>query len=239
MRLSIPCFFGVIFIFFMNHHDLDEGPLVVDAILAIVTGYSIGSIPTAFLAVKWSDGRDIRHEGTGNVGAMNSFDVTGKKWLGIAIGLVDFLKGLLPVVIMIALGKDYAIQASAGLAAVIGHDFPVWLRFHGGRGLSTSLGAMVLLGWLYAMLWCIFWFGAYKFRRDIHAGNLIATVAAPVVFSLLPAGVIEWSPWSRTSAVDVIAVGIAIAVLILIKHTDVIGAMLGTKDISLKQEREE
>jgi glycerol-3-phosphate acyltransferase PlsY len=112
-------------------------------IILIVCGYLLGSLPLSYLAGR-SRGIDLRKHGTQQVGGGNLWRTTSKK-LGLSVGVFDFFKGMLMVLIAWRLGLDAGQQLSVGLAVVVGHNWPVFLRFHGGRGIATSLGIIIVL----------------------------------------------------------------------------------------------
>lgn len=187
----------------------------------VVSGYLIGSIPTAFLLLRFLSDRDIRRLGSGNVGAMNAFEVSGSPLLGSVVLVLDILKGSLAVGALYAMtgGSESVCILSGGIAAVVGHNYPVWLSFHGGRGLSTSAGVMLVLGWIFVVVWCALWAPFYFHKKDVHLSNIAASILTLPVFFLLPHTV-----WSRTVASFIepvqflYAVG-AISLLILIRHS--------------------
>jgi glycerol-3-phosphate acyltransferase PlsY len=109
--------------------------------LLVVAAYLVGSFPSAYLAVKWARGIDIRQHGTGKVGAANVLRLTNK-WLAVAVTVADVGKGALMVWLAQLAGLEAAAQATVAVAAVIGHNWPVFLKFHGGRGIFTSLGVI-------------------------------------------------------------------------------------------------
>jgi glycerol-3-phosphate acyltransferase PlsY len=109
----------------------------------IIAAYLLGSVPLSYLAAK-SRGVDLRKHGTQQVGGGNLWRMASKK-LGLIIGIFDFFKGMLMVLIAWRLGLDAGEQLAVGLAAVVGHNWPVFLRFHGGRGIATSLGIIIIL----------------------------------------------------------------------------------------------
>jgi glycerol-3-phosphate acyltransferase PlsY len=114
--------------------------------LLCIAYYLIGSIPTAYLVLKFRHQLDIRNEGTGNVGAMNSYDVTGSKSTGIFVFIVDFLKGIIPTIILLYvfnLSLYFIILPLVLL--VFGHNFSAFLKFKGGRGLATSAGVLIII----------------------------------------------------------------------------------------------
>ncbi len=114
-------------------------------VLALVGAYLIGSVPTAYVAVRLVKGIDLRRYGSGNVGASNAAMHMGKAAL-FGVGLVDVMKGVLPVAALRWLGMEVEAQSLAGLAAVMGHNWSLYLRFTGGRGIATAGGVLLGLG---------------------------------------------------------------------------------------------
>jgi len=112
-------------------------------IILIVCSYLLGSVPSSYLAAR-SRGIDLRKDGTQQVGGGNLWRTTSRK-LGLIVGIFDFFKGMLMVLIAWRLGLDAGQQLAVGLAAVVGHNWSVFLRFHGGRGVATSLGIIIIL----------------------------------------------------------------------------------------------
>jgi len=112
-------------------------------IILIIVSYIIGSIPFSYLVAR-SRGIDLRKHGTQQVGGGNLWRTTSRK-LGLTVGVFDFFKGILMMLIALKLGLDAGQQLAVGLAAVVGHNWPVFLRFHGGRGIATSLGIIIIL----------------------------------------------------------------------------------------------
>jgi len=160
---------------------------VLSHILAVVLGYVIGAFPTAYLLVKWKSNIDIRNAGSGNVGTLNSYEVTNSKTVGVAVLIVDVLKGVLAVlVVKIVFGNEFASLASGGIGAIVGHTFPVWLKFKGGRGLATAAGVMLILGWMFVPIWMAMWFAVNKISKDVNVGNAIGTIAILLVGLLTP-----------------------------------------------------
>lgn len=112
-------------------------------ILLAVGGYLLGSIPLSYLTAR-ARGVDIKKQGTQQVGAGNLWRTTSRK-LGLFVGIYDFLKGMLAVYIAYKAGLDPSLQLLTGIAVVIGHNWPVFLHFHGGRGIATMLGLIIIL----------------------------------------------------------------------------------------------
>jgi acyl phosphate:glycerol-3-phosphate acyltransferase len=111
--------------------------------LLIIASYLVGSIPLSYIVAR-ERGIDLRKQGTQQVGGGNLWLTTSRK-LGFLVGIFDFFKGMLMVFIACRLGLDAGLQLVVGLAAVIGHNWPVFLHFHGGRGVATSLGIIIIL----------------------------------------------------------------------------------------------
>src|SRR5271168_246850 len=128
---------------------------VLEAAAALVFGYLCGSIPFGILLTRLSGGPDLRAVGSGNIGATNVLR-TGRKGLAAATLLGDILKGTAAVLItQHFLGHDFAIVAA--ISAFLGHLFPVWLRFRGGKGVATYIGVLIGLAWPTAIVFCVIW----------------------------------------------------------------------------------
>jgi glycerol-3-phosphate acyltransferase PlsY len=122
--------------------------MTVEFILLCVAAYLLGSVPAAYLAAKWYSGVDIRKLGTGKVGAANVLSATSR-WLAVPVAVFDIGKGALTVWLAQLLGLGAAAQVTVGIITVIGHNWPIFLKFHGGRGVFTSLGVITMLSpWL-------------------------------------------------------------------------------------------
>ncbi len=195
-------------------------------IFSLVLGYVVGSFPSAFVLVKWKSRVDIRTAGSGNVGTMNTFDVTGSKSLSIAVLLMDLLKGSLAVFLAgVLIGHAPEVAGAAGIGAVLGHNYPVWLNFHGGRGLATAAGVFTLVGWVFIPVWCLLFVLTYVPWRDIHTSNIISLIVAPVLVWFAPDSALRWCVPAGSLETFRVAGGI-ICVLILIRHWDVLPAVL-------------
>ncbi|MES2766222.1 MAG: glycerol-3-phosphate acyltransferase [Bacteroidota bacterium] len=156
--------------------------------LITLLAYLIGAIPIAFLLVKFRTGKDITHEGSGNVGAMNSFEVTGSKWIGIITAVLDALKGIVAVLIARKIGgDDFFLTSLAAFFVVFGHNMNVFLKFKGGRGLAPAAGALLAINPLPVLMWGIMWLtGYYVIKRDVHVGNMAGTIGAPMLLYTTP-----------------------------------------------------
>ncbi|MEE9431178.1 MAG: glycerol-3-phosphate acyltransferase, partial [Melioribacteraceae bacterium] len=145
-------------------------------------GIILGSIPTAYIILKKFRSLDITKEGSGNVGTLNSFEVTNSKLIGISVFIIDFGKGLLSVFIVNNLySADFTLMALALFSAVLAHCFSPWLNFKGGRGIATAAGGASALFPVLLFLWIAFWVLMYLFKKDIHLSNIVATVMVILV----------------------------------------------------------
>jgi len=159
----------------------------------VILSYFIGSIPFAYILIRLYTKQDIRTIGSGNVGAMNSYETTGKKWIGFAVFFLDMLKGLAVVLLARLLtNNDFLSVVVAALTTVIGHNYSVFLKFKGGRGLSTAVGMALLTVPFAIVFWGIFWLiGIYIIKKDLVISNVIALICTPVAFYLLPDKIIS------------------------------------------------
>jgi acyl phosphate:glycerol-3-phosphate acyltransferase len=129
---------------------------IVWFLLLAIGAYLLGSVPAAYLAIKWSRGTDIRKVGTGKVGAANVLNA-GPKWLAIPVAIFDIGKGALVVWLAKLIGLEPVFQVIVGLFAIIGHDWPIYLGFKsGGRGVFVSLGVIAMLSWKIGLIALIF-----------------------------------------------------------------------------------
>lgn len=139
----------------------------------LILSYLLGSIPFGFVLTRYYAGIDIRKHGSGNIGFTNVLRVVGKKAAFLTLA-GDALKGFIPVVAAKLFFDDNNLAAAAGIAAVIGHDFPVFLRFKGGKGVATSFGAlfglMPLAGFITLLIWLtVFYLWKYSSLAAITA----------------------------------------------------------------------
>lgn len=174
---------------------------------AALLGYVVGSLPLGFLIARGRSGVDLRRVGSGNVGAANVYRSAGR-WLGVLVLFVDMAKGAGGALLARALfssGQEHA-EALAGMAAVVGHIYPVWLRFVGGKGVAVACGAFAVLAPLATLAAAGVFLAATWITRYISLGSILATMTLPAV------------EWSRGASLDVSAVATGVAILILFRH---------------------
>ncbi|MCC6236640.1 MAG: glycerol-3-phosphate acyltransferase [Dehalococcoidia bacterium] len=152
----------------------------------LLAAYLLGSFPTSYLVVHWHSGRDIRSMGTGNPGAMNVLDSVG---LGPAavVALVDILKGMAAVGLAYAFGLGDVAAVLAAFAAVVGHDYSIFLRLSGGNGTATGLGAATMLMPVPAVIATVLGVSIGLAISNRRIGGLLAMVSFPVAATILDA----------------------------------------------------
>lgn len=177
-----------------------------------VGAYLLGSIPFGLLAGLKARGIDIREHGSKNIGATNVFRVVGKKW-GVAVFLLDALKGFLACQLPLLSGgpgASLAFPLILGVIAIIGHTFPVWLKFKGGKGVATSLGVFLAVVWAPTLISFGIWIVFLAITRIISVSSLVAASFFPFLVYGFTAG----SP-SRTF---LLPVSVALVLFIFFTH---------------------
>jgi glycerol-3-phosphate acyltransferase PlsY len=147
-------------------------------LIAFGLGYALGSVPFGLLLTRLAGLGDVRQIGSGNIGATNVLR-TGSKGLAAATLLLDAAKGAAAVLIAHAAFGETAATI-AGLGAVLGHMFPIWLKFKGGKGVSTFLGVLIALAWQLAAIFAIVWLAVAATTRISSLSALVATAAVPI-----------------------------------------------------------
>ena len=154
----------------------------METYLLVLIAYLIGSIPMGYIVGSWA-GIDVRKAGSGNVGATNVARVVGRRQ-GIFTLFADAAKGFIPAISALALGLAPPAVAAVGIAAFLGHLYPVFLNFRGGKGVSTALGVFLALApWASAVL-IVGFIGIFAATRLVSLSSLAAAVCAPIVLWL-------------------------------------------------------
>ena len=184
------------------------------SIMALILGYLVGSVPFGLLISKLLGLGDIRQQGSGNIGATNVLR-TGNRWAAGATLLADMLKGTLPVLIASHYGAVFygptlsalELPILAGLGAFLGHLFPIWLRFKGGKGVATYIGVLIGLYWPFALIFCATWLLMALIFKISSLSALVAAAVMPLAATTT----------GRPGFVFVIMV---MSALVFIKHKD-------------------
>jgi glycerol-3-phosphate acyltransferase PlsY len=190
--------------------------------LLIAIGYGLGSIPTGLLIARWQTGVDIRQHGSGNIGMTNVLRAVGKG--AAALTLVgDLAKGVIPVLLARAwLTSPWSIGLVA-LAAIIGHMYPLFAGFHGGKGVATTLGGFIPLLPGPLLIAFVVWVSCVAFRRQVSLGSLAAAACLPMVALL----------WGSPAAYVLYA--LMAAALIWYRHRDNIQRLLAGTESTIGQ----
>jgi len=150
---------------------------------AFLFGYLLGSIPFGLLLTRIAGAPDVRTIGSGNIGATNVLR-TGRKGLAVATLFLDMAKGAVAVVMVMAVAGKSAVSAAA-LGAFLGHLFPVWLKFKGGKGVATYIGVLLGLYWPCALIFCAIWLTvAFAFRYSSFAALVASALTPPTLWFL-------------------------------------------------------
>lgn len=199
---------------------------MIQALVILVGGYLLGSIPVAYLVVRKKADVDVREAGSGNVGGFNAYVATQSKGAGIGVGVLDGLKGLVAVVAVgLLFPNSFLSQVIALFGAIAGHNYSIWIGFKGGRGLSTTAGGLLVLGFSYTVVWCTVWLIARVLKRDILFSNYLAINLTPPILWALP-----WEWVRRLIAVEVdsatfLFFSCVLSIVLLVSHFDVVTAL--------------
>ncbi len=198
--------------------------------LAAIIGYLVGSIPFAYILLRKTRSLDITREGTGNVGAMNAYEVTNSKVLGMLILLLDMLKGLLSAYICILLFPiNFIYPAIALLFAMLSHCYNPWLDFKGGRGLATAAGGALLIFPYLLVIWVLLWVISYLFKKDIIFSNIFANILSLLVVLNTNNIALKYSYPRPDAGSTLIMFSISALILIMIKHIDPLKELINNK----------
>ena len=150
----------------------------------VAVAYLLGSIPSALLVVWARTGKDVRREGSGNVGATNATRIGGPA-AGVVVTAMDVVKGALPVGAMTVLNPEGGWVAATALAAIVGHCYPVWLRFAGGKGVATAFGAFVVLVPVPALIGLGVWIVVLAVGGWVSLASMVAAAVFPLLAAVL------------------------------------------------------
>lgn len=201
-------------------NDLEPNLLVA---LAALAGYLLGSIPWGLVLTRMAGLGDIRQIGSGNIGATNVLR-TGHKFLAFMTLVLDASKGAFAALIFMQFNELAGIVA--GFSAVLGHNFSVWLKFQGGKGVATSLGAILMVSWPVGVLTCCAWLliaGMFRYSSAASMGSLIA---APVI------------TWWFSGNTAIIAMTAGLAILSMVRHKENIRRLMRGEETKIGQKKD-
>ncbi len=175
----------------------------------LLVGYLLGSIPFALILVKLAGRGDVRRIGSGNVGATNAMRAAGA-WVALVVALCDVGKGVAAVFLMRLVTETPGWVMAAGVAAVLGHCFPVWLRFSGGKGVATAAGVYLTLALPAALVAAGVWLVLLLAFRIVSLASVVTAALFPFILVLI----------QRPSAAEVVVTVVATTVIILRHHSN-------------------
>ena len=193
------------------------------AIVAAVCGYLLGSVPWGLVLTRMV-GIDIRNVGSGNIGATNVLR-TGHKFLAFLTLVLDASKGAVAALIFMQFSEVAGIIAA--FAAVLGHNFPVWLKFNGGKGVATTLGALMMVSWPVGVLTCCVWLVMASTFKYSSLASIISIIASPLI------------AYKFTSNEHVAYMACGLALLSVIRHKDNIRRLIKGEESKIGQKKTE
>jgi glycerol-3-phosphate acyltransferase PlsY len=209
--------------------------------LAIIAAYLLGSIPFGLLIAK-AHGKNLRSIGSGNIGATNVSRALGRKWAYFCF-VLDVLKGLIPMLVTMLIAEPDSVimlwlWLAVGCAAILGHIFPIYLKFKGGKGVSTSFGVALGL-WPYFTVCALFfaatWVVAVLIWRYVSLASITASVTFPIV---LIVAIILTPGWDFSLLWPVLITSIAIPVMVIIRHRENIKRLLAGTESKIRQKKD-
>ena len=205
--------------------------------LCALVFYLIGSFPTAYLLVKLKYKKSITELGSGNVGARNTLDVTNSKSDGVIVLLIDFLKGALPVLLYLHYSSfDPEFIIIPALMLLAGHNFSIWLKFKGGRGLATASGIMAVINFTLIIIWLTLYFVLNKLIKNVHVSTVIALILLPLTIIIFQPVILKFNNPVFANIEDqfrfLFSFTSAISIVILLKHITPVLDLLKKSKIS-------
>ncbi len=191
---------------------------------ALAISYLIGSVPTGLVLVRLLKGEDIRQHGSGNVGAVNVFRVAGTP-IAVLVLAVDVLKGLVPVLLAVRWGTGPWVSMLCGLAAIAGHNWSVFLGFHGGKGIATSFGVLVALSPVAAFAAAAVWIVVVATTRYSSLGSILGVGAVPFVL------------WRLGQPPAYVVFGVVAAVFAIYRHRANIRRLMAGTELRINDRR--
>ena len=209
--------------------------------LAIIVAYLLGSIPFGLLITK-AHGKDLRSIGSGNIGATNVSRALGRKWAYFCF-ILDVLKGFIPMLATMLIAEPDSVLTlwlwlAVGCAAILGHIFPIYIKFKGGKGVSTSFGVALGL-WPYftvcALFFAVTWIVVVLMWRYVSLASIAASVTIPLV---LIVEVILMPNWYFNNLWPILITAVAIPVMVIVRHRENIKRLLAGTESKIRQKKD-
>ena len=189
----------------------------------LIFSYLLGAIPFGLIVVKIVKKTDIRKHGSGNTGVTNVTRLMGKKWGAFTL-VLDGLKGAIPVLIakqLFPFGGDL-IPVLAGITSVLGHVFPIYLKFKGGKGVATTLAVLFALDWVLGLCLVAVWYLAFRLSRIVAIGSIFSILVTTLLATFI-------------SSFEVMMMCVVLSLLIVIRHRSNISRILAGKENAFKK----
>ena len=218
----------------INHCAMNE---TAKGLCLCLFAYLAGAMPFGLLTARIVRGIDIRQHGSGNIGATNVGRVLGSKW-GLFVLVLDLLKGLLPVLLLSPLfistdsNQFSNWRVAAGLATILGHMFPCWLWFRGGKGVATALGVALALSWLSTLVAFVVFVASFAIWRYVSLGSILGAIAYAICETCL-----GWPAPFATERLGLAIFSFLAPLLIIIRHRSNIGRLLRGEEPKYKSAR--
>ncbi len=203
---------------------------MINAIEIFLIAFLLGSFPTAYLTLKVFYKKDIRKEGSGNIGALNTFEVTSSKLAGLIVFAIDIGKGMLALYLTrVFFGNHLWHDAYAAIGVIAGHNFSPWVGFQGGRGLASAVGVSLLYYPLFVVYWGAGWVTGYSIWKNVHVGNLFASLWLPLLLLLVyEIGGAE-ALYIKDNPAPILVTAFVACTLIVLKHIKPIRELIQSK----------
>ena len=200
--------------------------LIVSAIIA----YLIGSVNSAVIISKKLAGFDVREKGSGNAGSTNMLRSVGRNAAALTL-LCDVLKGVVAVLVAVIIGKIFKLDASvlaqvAAVAVIVGHTYPIFFGFKGGKGIATSLGVLLIINWNIGLVCLVFALAIMAFTRIVSLGSILAAILFPILVIFMPST-------AYIAKGNYVFFALAIAALVIFNHRTNVERLLKGKENKL------
>lgn len=173
----------------------------MNIILIFCISFLLGSFPTAYIFIKKSKNLDITKVGSKNVGALNAYQVSSSKTIGLLVLIIDLSKGFMVATISkYFFPETFWVNASSITFAVLGHCYSPWIKFKGGKGLATAAGGSFTISPVIFVIWVLFWFVSYIYKRKMQFANLSATILTFLI-SITSADILSKESWYTSQRV--------------------------------------
>lgn len=202
-------------------------------LLIFCISYLVGSFPTAYIFLKKFKNIDITQAGSGNVGALNSYQVSSSKIIGLLVLLIDLIKGIaVGMISKYFFPEIFWLNATSIGLAVLGHCYSPWLKFKGGKGLATAAGGSFTIAPIIFVIWVLFWLTSFIYKRKLQFSNISATLLT-LLITVTSADIISKESWFTSPGVDhgyefIIPIS-ALLLIIISKHLDALKEIFFSK----------